>query len=270
MEKKKIRRDASGPRVATKQVQSHPAYRTPGLNFIPWRIDATDSHRNRLPAPGELMLWRFRAEWDNISRNDASLRMPLSEHHRAIRGHSPALGKRHLVSRAFLRNTLSRMLDRPSADINLRDHAEGELTLLAPTFSPELAIRITYAGIWVLLGISRGKLSVNAAVPHFHAGHQERLGPTPHPATAAPSSPASGLIEEVRDQTLRESVIRLTGDEPAERYPALISQNGAAVIAEANDGQYIHIVELPMPGQICAAVATYEPLSTIQAFGWRG
>ncbi|WP_060857849.1 hypothetical protein [Caballeronia sordidicola] len=216
------------------------------------------------------MIWRFRSEWDAISKSKSPLDIRHNEQKRAMHGPSSALGKRYLVSRTFLRNTLSRILDCPPIEIKLRDNAEGELQLLTPSSTPELPIRIAYAGIWVLLGISLSKLGVSTALPHFHPSHSEPTDAAPYQADATQTSPAFDHLEEVRNRTLRESVIQLIGDESANRYPTLISQNGAALTAEANDGKYIHIVDLPMPGQICAAIATYKPLSTIQAFGWRG
>lgn len=241
---------------STERSGTHPVYRTPGLHFMPRRIDEAAFQRNRLPARGELMLWRLRAEWDATTRPLATLDLPRKEQHRAIRGLSPALGKRYLVSRVFLRHTLSTMLSCEPGKIELHEVTEGELKLLSPACSPAIEIRVAYAGVWILLAISQRRLAIGATVPE-----------------PAVRQPARHLFDDARDRLYRESASRLGGtlSGPAhDAWPAIVSQNGATLIAETASGGQIHVVDLPMPGQICAAVATHEPLATIHAFGWPG
>lgn len=249
--------------IPTERGSTHPVYRTPGLHFLPWRLDDPAFQRNRLPAPGELLLWRLRAEWDAATRGFSPLDIPRKEQHRAIRGLSPALGKRYLVSRVFLRHTLSTMLGCAPAEIELHDHTEGELILRNPVCSQSIEIRVAYAGVWILLAMSRRRLAIGATVPE-----------------PALRQPVPGPFDDARDRLYRESALRLCDmheayeprHDPAthDAWPAIVSQNGAALIAETAAGGQIHVVDLPMPGQICAAVATHEPLATIHAFGWPG
>lgn len=224
---------------------------------MPWRIDEARFQRNRLPAHGELMLWRLRAEWDATTRHLSPLDIPRKEQHRAIRGLSPALGKRYLVSRVFLRHTLSTMLGCEPREIELHEHAEGELKLMNPACSPAIEIRVAYAGVWILLAISRRQLAIGATVPD--------------PLVVRRPTPLQ--VGETRDRLYRESALRLSAmrpDRAQDAWPAIISQHGAKLIAETPAGGQIHVIDLPMPGQICAAVATHEPLATIHAFGWPG
>ncbi|QGZ65354.1 4'-phosphopantetheinyl transferase family protein [Paraburkholderia acidisoli] len=243
--------------TSTERGGTHPVYRTPGLHFLPWRLDDAALQRDRLPAPGELMLWRLRAEWDATTRGLSPLDIPRKEQHRAIRGLSPALGKRYLVSRVFLRHTLSTMLGCTPAEIELHDHTEGELILRNPVRSPALEIRVAYAGVWILLAMSQRRLAIGAAVPE-----------------PVLRQPVQSPFDDARDRLYRESALRLCLPHDArdtrDAWPAIVSQNGAALIAETEAGGQIHVVDLPMPGQICAAVATHEPFDTIHAFGWPG
>lgn len=270
MSKKKTRLDLPDTRALPKQHPQHPVYRTPGITFTPRRIDDVLGRSDPLPASDELMLWRFRAEWEQPSHRRSPQELPSKESQRLTHSPSAALRKRHLVSQVFLRTTLSRIFDCPTAEIELRDHPEKGPQLRRPRVDPPLTIQIAYAGIWVLLGISRAPLGISTLLPHAHAG---RAADSSSSGDSIPWAETRLIddIGEARDQARRESALRLLNLDPVvDALPKLISHHGATSIAETADGQYIHTVDIPMLGKINAAVATHEPLSTIHAFGWPG
>lgn len=237
------------------QSDIYAVHHTPDLRFIPWKFDDTEFRHQCLPTPNELTLWRFRAEWGSATRASFPFHISRDEQNRAARSPSSAIAKRYLVSRAVLRNILSVMLDCPPAQIALDDDADAQPQLIAPAPHRKLCIRMAYAGIWVLLGMSGQDFGMSAALPDVR--------PT--------DSDNESMQNRTREQSRRDSMMSLTGADAFTSSAIDFELMGnTALLAEAGyDASHAHIVEVPMPGQICAAIATHEPLRAIDAVGWR-
>ncbi|MDR5798697.1 MULTISPECIES: hypothetical protein [unclassified Caballeronia] len=50
--------------------------------------------------------------------------------------------------------------------------------------------------------------------------------------------------------------------------PASASESGAATIIKSGAGHKFHVIDLPMPGNIAAAVSTPQIITRVDAFGW--
>jgi hypothetical protein len=235
------------------QSEIYAVHHTPDLRFVPWKFDEIEFRHQRLPTANELTLWRFRAEWGSASRASFPFHISRDEQNRAARSPSSAIAKRYLVSRAVLRNILSVMLDCPPAQIDLDDDAHAQPQLIAPAPRQKLCIRMAYAGIWVLLGMSGQDFGMSVALPDVR------------PVTLDDDA----IQKRTRDQSRRDSVLSLAGVDAFTSSTLDFELMGNPALQASCDASSAHIVEVPMPGQICAAVATHEPLRAIDAVGWR-
>ncbi|PXW25037.1 4'-phosphopantetheinyl transferase family protein [Paraburkholderia caballeronis] len=253
-----------------RHLKQHPVYRTPGLSFQPLPIARAALPQRRLPEPGELHLWRFRAQRHAGLPEDSPPIVSRVEQHRARRGPSSALNRRYLTGRASLRAILSRMLACPPEHLQFTDRPDGQPELLHPLPPRQLSIRIAYAGIWILIGMGASEFGISAATP---SGHDPTRGQQAWPpADAADANDASESAPadpaEAQDFVRRSSAAALCKRPSADWLPRLVAQNGAALIAEESSGNYLHVIDLPMPGRLNAAVAMREPVSVIRAYGW--
>lgn len=259
--RRKIHAYALDEAPTPRQLRQHPVYRTPGLSFRPLPFADTSHASRRVPEPGELHLWRFQSQWNVTSRQNIPLIVSDSEQSRARRGYSPALSRRYLAGRALLRSILSTILVCPPERLQLEDSPDGQPELVHPVSPRKLTIQVAYAGIWILIGMSASEFRISAAAPSPQTSFGQR-------DAGGPAAASTNDVAEVQDLTHRTSAATLCGSPPATQLPKLVAQNGAALIAEDANGNYLHVIDLPMPGRLSAAVATREPVSRILAYGW--
>lgn len=253
-------------------MKRHPIFTVPNLDFIPHAIGSDEARASCvMPSPGELRLWRFRADWHLVSCDDARAWLSPAERHRSKHLHSDALPKRFLVSRTVLRRILSRMLDRPPEAIALSDSDDGQPRLLATQPSVELSIHIATAGIWVIIGISTTCLGIGTVIPSpgSSAGAATMmldLGALPQ------SSVLERLFPDVctdRQQRARcTSMMRLAAKGWLPLSPVLTSECVASSTIVNAHGECCHVLDVPMPGTISAAVALTQNATRVDAFGW--
>jgi hypothetical protein len=239
------------------QTHRHSVTHTPDPSFIPWKFDDIELRHQRFPHPTELTLWRFRAEWGSAARTSLPFHISPDEQNRAARSPSSAIAKRYLVSRAVLRNILSPMLGCAPTQIELDDDADAQPQLIAPVPHQTLHIRMAYAGIWVLLGMSGQHFGMSVALPDL------RPVSSPGRSTRDETTTGSDVISAAREQSRQDSMLALAASTGGFGQPHDGLLHSSCEIGRAN------IIELPMPGQICAAVATHQPLHAINAVGWR-
>lgn len=244
------------------QTHRHSVTHTPDPRFIPWKFDEIELRHQRFPHSTELTLWRFRAEWGSAARTSLPFHISPDEQNRAARSPSSAIAKRYLVSRAVLRNLLSPMLGCPPAQIDLDDDADAQPQLIAPVPHQKLYIRMAYAGIWVLLGMSGQNFGMSVALPDLRPVTSNGRSTRNNAAPDNDDIINDGLIT-AREQSRQDSVLALTASTGGFDLPRDAMLRSNCAISRAN------IIELPMPGQICAAIATHEPLHAINAVGWR-
>lgn len=262
--RQKIHAYALDEEAVPRYPKEHPVYRTPGLSFRPLPIAGMPHVRPHLPEPGELHLWRFRPQWNAASRQDIPWIVSDGEQNRARRGYSRALSKRYLTGRALLRSILSDMLACPPERLQLKDTPDGQPELVHPVPPRKLSIQVAYAGIWILVGMSATEFGMRAAAPPAYDRPPDRTasdGDTRALSGSDIAADAKGLVHRTTAAILCETP-------STERLPKLVAQNGTVLIAEESNGNHLHVIDLPMPGHLSAAVATREPVSSILAYGW--
>ncbi|WP_322069286.1 4'-phosphopantetheinyl transferase family protein [Paraburkholderia bannensis] len=225
---------------------SHPIYATPGLQFIPHRAGLHTRKEHALPRSGELMIWRLAASWDHLSREEAALWLSRDELARMRHHRNPSLARRYAIARVALRRILGDALDKAPETIALSDDAHGQPVLHEPDCATPLSLRIAFAGIWITLGMGADAFGLETMMPDTaSAGAELKLA-------SARAACASQLLAQPVDyvETLRTQRI------------------GAMSVSQDDDGNAFKVIDLPMPGNISAAIATPLSTSTLHAYGW--
>jgi hypothetical protein len=240
---------------------------TSACEFIPCSLAYGRAGGVSPPQDGELLLWRFRPEWHLVSRDDAYARLSKAELARVKSHPNPALGKRFAVGRAVLREIVADMIGCAPAEVELSEDQRGQLRLANTGAHRPLEIAIAYAGIWIVIGASTTPLGIATRVPMLPfdqtaKGHVDVVAPQ----RRTKASRSIEMRSRVRHDslTLAAGAALLRADAPALRQDA-----SSFVIDTAHDARW-HLLDLPMPGIICAAAAVAQPLTRVLAFGWAG
>lgn len=259
---------------STRPIRNHAVFRTPGLEFVPRPVVWGAPACRDLPQAGNLMLWRVRAEWHGMPRDEGLSWLSPVERERARKCYpNPALAKRYLVGRAVLRRILSGMLGCSPGAVDLVDGPGRQLRLRGAAAAP--VIEVAYAGTWILVGIGATGLGLGTVVPvagwDLPAG--EGAGNTDPGAKLAarlfPDLP--GVGQRAQQCARRESVSRLAASHDLGTRPEVAAHDGAAFLIASADGHNSHgglVLDLPMPGRIAGAVALAGTVTRVDAFGW--
>jgi hypothetical protein len=254
----------------SRPIRNHPIFRTAGLDFAPHPARHDSPASTNLPSKGHLILWRFRADWRSASRDEAYSWLSVAERERAKHYPNPALAKRYLVGRATVRQILSRMLDCGPGTVVLGDGADGQPLLYQPEPRSALCIHITYAGVWIIVGLSVTEIGIAASVPVTRSiGIEEPPITNLRTDTAAlPEQLFAKMTEPLQQHVRHASLSRLASLGILAPKPAIAVAYGAAAIVDTETEQRCHILDLPMPGKIAAAVALPQIVTRVDAFGW--
>ncbi|MGH8778247.1 4'-phosphopantetheinyl transferase family protein [Paraburkholderia sp.] len=264
---------AVAPRGSSRRRSSvrHAIYRVPDLAFLPQRLVWQRPDGVAPPIAGELLLWRFRPEWQAISKDTAYTRLSKAELARVKNHPNRALGKRFAVGRAMLRGVLSEMLDCAPADVALSDDAHGQPVFI-DAHRERIRMQVAYAGVWIVIGLATTPLGFGTRLPS--PAHDEADG-VDGPLAAAPlaRTPLAQSIE-LRSRVRYASLLAATGEPLVDADTHALCQDTAACFVETGDASDAegstrwHILDVPMPGTIHTAVAVAQPVTRIQAFGW--
>ncbi|WP_156967219.1 4'-phosphopantetheinyl transferase family protein [Paraburkholderia ferrariae] len=256
----------------TARTRRHPIYSTPALEFVALPHHASAPFRTTLPAPGELYLWRYHAEWQAISHDDPRSCISRAEYQWAKHYPNSALAKRYLIGCAALRFALAPMLACAPEQLEFGSAREGRLALLHPEAGSAIQIHIAFASVWVLIAVSNAAMGIGSATPGRRMTAPNAGAPTlPHRRAIADQSDSSAAMEhstETHWQARYASLSDLAGRTLSDADVAFFRQNGASSTLDANDGQRYHVLDLPMPGRLCSAIALAEPVWTVYASGW--
>ncbi|PXW23183.1 4'-phosphopantetheinyl transferase family protein [Paraburkholderia caballeronis] len=239
----------------------------PACEFVPRRLVCRPSHRLAPPQPGELMLWRFRSEWQGLSRDDAYARLSKAELMRVRSFPNRALSKRFAIGRAVLRGILSAITGVAPTGIELNDDAHGQPVLAAApgAQAQPVEIAVTYAGVWILVGLSTARVGLAAHLPPV-------LKREPGPPTRAMASvirvPARAPDASV--QARHASLVNAAGPTTLDIDVHTLARNEPAFVIDVPPAERWQLIDLPMPGAIRAAAAVAHPVARVHAFGWLG
>jgi len=202
-----------------------------------------------IPSAGELLLWRFRCEWLPVSVQEGDSWLSKSERERARMHPNAALRKRFISARVVARWIVAHLFECKPRDVELHDDGDDKLRAHHPRDGRGIVVDIVYGGIWIVIGLAKTALGLSVVVP------------APRPALDA--SPA-GLHRLARYASLR-SALR---DTSIAVEPNLLSGETASVALDlAHHGEW-HVHDLPMGGQVRAAVAVAQPVTKAWLIGW--
>jgi hypothetical protein len=238
----------------------------PDFEFVPRRL----AYRRAAGVPqlkdDELLLWRFRPEWQSIPKDAAYACLSKAELAR-VRSHpNPALAKRFVVGRAVMREILADMIGCAPGEVELKDDEDGQPRLVHAGVREPIEIAIAYAGIWIVVGVSSNPLGLATSVPTL-------------PDNALGGASSESVL------TRRMPSLRPVETRSVVRHASLASAAGAAVLSvdapvlrhdaspffvDTAGPRRWQILDLPMPGIICAAAAVARPVTRVHAFGWVG
>jgi hypothetical protein len=84
-------------------------------------------------------------------------------------------------------------------------------------------------------------------------------------AGAAISDPS-----DIRSHVRYASLLDAAGEPVLDADNAILRQNNTAFFVDTPHAGRWHVLDLPMPGAICATVAVSQPVTRVHAFGWIG
>lgn len=108
---------------------------------------------------------RWRSEWHFLSEDAAYARLSQAELARVKSHPNPALGKRFVVGRAVMREILADLIGCAPREVELVEDTHGQLRVANIGGREPVEIAIAYAGIWIVIGVSRGALGLATSVP---------------------------------------------------------------------------------------------------------
>jgi len=238
------------------------------LRFIPCRLAYRQAAGVAYPNDGELLLWRCRSEWHFLSKDAAYARLSQAELARVKSHPNPALGKRFVVGRAAMREILGDMMGCAPGEVELVEDAHGQLRVANVGSREPVEIAVAYAGIWIVIGVSRSALGLATSVPtlpdNAASGHPEDM------RLSSSNGKKAGRSIETRIQVRHASLAAAMGTPLSSADTHALQQNAATFFVDAPDARRWQIIDLPMPGIITAAAAVAQPVTRIQAFGWMG
>lgn len=256
---------------ATRECPRDPMIDANAFVFSPQRL--TRQHPSGLlrPQAGELYLWRFRYGWLPVTVQKGESWLSHSERERAKLGPNASLRKRFTAGRVVSRWIASNLLGTDPRDVQLVD---GQATHTATRLSMDVAplyVDIAYGGIWIVIGIASATLGIGITMP------------TPSAITGLPEGARSsvwplttpGRVREMiqhadrsQQQARLNSLPIKTQRLPEDFSPCTLSGMATARFVTVEAARHWHVVDVPMPGEIRAAVSLGQPIRKIQAFGW--
>jgi hypothetical protein len=235
------------------------------FEFTQHRFGYPEASRRETLRPDELLLWRFRAEWKDLSRDAGYACMSKAELARVRTHPNRALGKRFAVGRAMLRKILSSVTGIAPAALDIADDLLGQprLVNLSATEAP-VTIALVNAGVWILLGVARAPFGLDSTVvPQIRSrrvGAGGRVSASRHEQQRVLELARAQVRQTCIDQAAARPVIESGLEQLRDRVPACPTSPAA-------HGAW-QTVDLPMPDAICAGAAFPPRIAHVHAFGW--
>ncbi|SDR21965.1 hypothetical protein SAMN05443245_3652 [Paraburkholderia fungorum] len=241
------------------------------IRFSPHRMTRQYPSWVEAPRPGELHLWRFRSGWLPVSIQEGDQWLSEAERERARLNPNSALRKRFVGGRVVLRWIVANLFNTTPHEVQFIDGpADGTSVQLTADGHP-VTIDIAYGGIWIVIAIASSALGLGVTMP---APGGENVIPEVRRTSIWPSAEpdchedrfryAEESVQAARFNSLSNALKRPS----IEVSPQALRDNAVATFVDLPSTGRWHIVDVPMPGKIRAAVSVAQPVTRIQAFGW--
>ncbi|HYS64097.1 MAG TPA: hypothetical protein VEN30_09835 [Paraburkholderia sp.] len=201
------------------------------------------------PRAGELHLWRFRCEWLPVPVQEGDTWLSKTERERARLHPNAALRKRFISARVVVRWIVANLFDCEPRSVDLRDDGNEKLRARHPHDGRGITIDIAYGGIWIVIGIASAALGLSVVVPS--------------PSTAVGETP-----EASRRHARYSSLCNALRYAPVDIDVDLLLSDATTRAFDLAEHGCWHVLDLPMAGQIRAAVALAQPVTRVHTFGW--
>ncbi|MFT4069980.1 hypothetical protein [Paraburkholderia sp.] len=228
---------------------AHTAIVTDEPAFTPYPLSRHFPRHAALPRARELQLWRFRREWLPVPVQEGDTWLSRSERERARLHPNAALRKRFISARVVVRWIVGHLLGCEPRDVDLHDNGGDRLRVRDPRDGHGIAIDIAYGGIWIVIGIAATPLGLGVVVP-------------------APGFALDEPSDESRRRARHDSLRSALRDAPVVIDQLLLSGEAASFALDLAEHGEWHMLDLPMDGQVRAAVALAQPVTNVWMIGW--
>jgi hypothetical protein len=207
---------------------------------------ALSAYTRPLPAPGDLLLWCLRTEWQLMSKEQGHACLSHEELVRVKQYPNPTAGRRFAIGRAALRYILSTLAGCDPKAPRLVDRNSGCLSIENTELFGGTRAAVGHAGIWIVIAIANGPVGLSVE-PHVIPGQSAyrdhlRLASITH---------ACGTVHGANRESLPT---------PAESF---------CEIDTPLTGHWC-LLDLPMPAALCAATVAARSIERIHTVGWKG
>ncbi|WP_156438458.1 MULTISPECIES: hypothetical protein [Burkholderia] len=240
--------------------------------FYPQRLTRQYPAELRPPHAGELHLWRFRYGWLPVTVQKGESWLSESERERARLGPNAALLKRFIAGRVVLRWIASNLLDMDPRDVQLVDGQATHPGIRFLTDSEPLCADIAYGGIWIVIGVASTALGIGITMPIpgvtavLPEGARSSVWTMTMPDHVTEARRHAGHSQQ---QARLHSLLGASKDLPADVAQCSLSSVASARFVTVEATQRWHVIDVPMPGEIRAAVSVAQSVTEIRAFGWK-
>ncbi|WP_118185380.1 4'-phosphopantetheinyl transferase family protein [Paraburkholderia phosphatilytica] len=235
------------------------------FELVQHRFGYPEASRREMLRPDELLLWRFRAEWMELSRDAGYACMSKAELARVRTHPNRALSKRFAVGRAMLREILSRITGIAPAALDIVDDVRGQPQLVHPSSTEApVTVALVNAGVWILAGVAASPFGLDSTVmPQIRSRRVSAGGRV----TTSPRE-QQRMLERVRDQVRQSCIEQADASRIIESGRGLPHGSAPVCPAPLTANGAWQTVDLPMPDAICAGAAFSPHVARVNAFGW--
>lgn len=174
-------------------------------------------------------------------------------------------------ARVVSRWIIANLFDTTPHEVQFIDAPAGQSSVRLSADSHPVTIDIAYGGIWIVIAIASAALCLAVTMPA--PGGEEALPEVRRTSLFPPTAPdrhadrfryAEASVQSARYNSLTNALKRPS----IEAAPQALRDNTVATFVDLPSEGRWHIVDVPMPGKIRAAVSVAQPVTRIQAFGW--
>lgn len=237
------------PRPRSRTRELHGMFTAPGLSVVVHPLSRQFPACLPAPADGDLHLWRYASGWLPVPVPEGEIWLSQREREQARLHPNPGQRRSLVAARIVQRWIVAQWFGCEPGAVRFEDNRHGRAIARHPDGHGDIVVHTTYGGIWTVIAL--------ASIP---IGLAVRM-----PARAMTLSDDTPL-RDARHQSLVASM-----DHVAPEFgPDTLAWSGASAVLNLPAAGHRHVIDIPMPGKICAAVSAAQRITQIHAVGWRG